>query len=453
MTVPASPFVPVRLAPFLPLLLLAVSASAQPLTFPAGTWRFGSADDPLETQRASFGRSTGVVAAYAGPAFLGSAWRVMTAVEAEGRTGPLSVGLGGALHSGVGGFYDPEVDEAYDLARLLRYARLDPRPGLPVYARLGPTRRMTFGTGHLVRGYRTTTAWDERTVGLEAAVASPGVTFGAFTGDVRMSDVAGAYAEVEPFGPVRVGLGVVHDFSPPSDAAPTGFQVDASAEALRLFEFVLAPYASYAEYLHYGRGVGFGADVGAPAFADLARLHLRLGAFVNGDGFTPGYVGPFYAVSNGEDRIVTADSFFGEGDLALAGTPLGEVEGGLDVVTEFELVFFRAFELFYHFRRHYGDQDLSDFTLRAAFRPRFVDGLRVELGLDRQGLGSFFSLFRDLRDQNTLVFDIDYPVGDLLHVSIRSRYGYRRLEDAEEGARRFLVQRRFEPLVGVRYRF
>src|SRR5690606_969455 len=146
-------------------------------------------------------------------------------------------------------------------------------------------------------------------------------------------------------------------------------------------------------------------------------------------------------------------SFGGDGTLGFAGVPLGEVGGGVDLLTAFEVAAFRTFALAYHFRRHYGDQALSDFSLRLAFHPRFVDGLSVALAIERQGLRSWFSLFRDLEDQNALVFDVEYPLTGAAHLSIRSRYGYRRLADAEDGTERFLVQRRFEPFVGLRYRF
>lgn len=446
------------------LLLALLAFAALPLAA-AQPVPFGASDDPAEAPAPSFARPGGYAAAYAAPTFLGATWRAAVAVEAELHSGRLAAGFGGTLHAGDGGLYDPEADELYDLARLVRYVRLDPRPGFPVYARLGPPTGVTLGTGHLVRDYRTTTAWDERTVGAEVAVASPGVGLGAFAGDLRANGVVGAHAVVTPTpgasSPLarsfRLGLGAVHDLGIEADRAPTAFEASAQAEVFRFFGFALAPWVSYAEYLHYGRGLGAGADFGSAEVLGTARLRLRLGAFVSGDRFTPGYVGPFYAVSNVEDRIVTAASFF-ESDSALvfAGVPLGEVEGGVDVLTEFEVVAFRAFALFYHFRRHYGDQALSDFSLRLAFRPRSIEGLGVALAVEQQGLRSFFSLFNDLEDQNTLVFDLDYPLSGAVHLSIRSRYGYRRLDRDEAGgdeAERFLVQRRFEPFAGLRLRF
>ena len=454
------------------LVLAVVGWSVGPIT-QAQTAPFGSSGDPLETPFGRFGRGLRATA-YVGPAFLGASWWTAASADVEGRVGPVGFGLGGTLHARPGDRYEPATDELYDAVRLVRYARLEPSARFPLYARVGPIERVTLGSGHLVRDYRSTTAWDERTLGAEAAVQSEGVSFGAFVGDVRFwqsRGVAGGFADVVlaprargALGTLRLGLGGVHDTGLPLDTTVTGLQAEIAGSVFSVATLALSPYVSYAEYRGYGRSLAVGADFGAPDVLDVARLRLRLAVFANSDGFTPGYVGPFYSISNVTDRIVTAASFF-ETDsvLAYAGVPLGEVEGGVDVLTQAELLALGSFEFFYHFRRHYGDQPLSDFSLRVALRPSLVEGFRVALGIERQGLDSFFSLFRDLEDQNTLVFDIDYPLRDFLHLSVRSRYGYRRLPADEAGPRLeadprpdapllFLVQRRFEPLIGLRLR-
>src|SRR5690606_20834298 len=153
----------------LAFLLAAVSPSGvEAQALPLGAWPFGASQDPTEAPPATFVQGGGHAAAYAAPAFLGASWRAAVAIEGAYRSGAFSAALGGTLHSGRDGFYRPEPDEAYDLARLVRYVRLDPTPGFPVYARLGPPTGVTTGHGLLVRGYRSTTAWDERTVGAEA---------------------------------------------------------------------------------------------------------------------------------------------------------------------------------------------------------------------------------------------------------------------------------------------
>ena len=41
-------------------------------------------------------------------------------------------------------------------------------------------------------------------------------------------------------------------------------------------------------------------------------------------------------------------------------------------------------------------------------------------------------------------------LSDLARLFVRSRYGFRRVADAPDGTARYLVERRFEPLVGLR---
>ncbi len=446
----------IRLAALLALPTLAASASAQPLLF-------GQADDPLEVATPSVARPQASAAAFAGPAFLGAQWVGGGRFEAEAQRGRLSAAFGTTLHFDENGFVGPETDELYDLARLVRYVRLAPRPGLPLYARLGPPRRVEFSTGHLVRGYTTTTAWDERTLGVEAAFASGPLAAQAFVDDVRLNGVGGVRVEVAPargaagarLASLRIGVGAVHDLGLRGDSATTAVQADVRLDAVRFGGLALAPWVSVAEYLNYGRGLGVGADVGAADLVGTARVRLRLGAFVSSARFVPGYVNAFYPVANVRDRIVSADAFYDADttDADLAGTPLSEAEGGLDLVGELRVLGFGAFEVYGHLRRHVGNTPQSAVAVRLAARPRTPDGLRLELAFERQGFGSVFGLFGELRDQNALVLDADAPLlAGRARLGLRARYGYRRLPDAPEGGARYLVERRFEPLVGLRVR-
>ncbi len=419
----------------------------------------------MEQPRTLIAAPSLIGAAYVGPSHLNAEWRAMGAFSLEGQAGPWSLALGGSLHLGTDGIYKPETDETYDIARLVRYFRHDPTSSLPVYARVGPTTGVTLGRGHVVRGYRTTTSIDQRTIGAEVAMRNSAATVGLFTGDVRMSSVLGVFGEIAPASSssnsfvrsLRLGGGIVRSFADSISgvAAPTAFQFEASADVFQFGVLSVAPFASFAKFTNYGRSVGIGVDLGSENVIGAGRTIQRIALLFSSDGFVPGYFSPFYSVSNDAARIVSADSFFDADTLTaeLVGTPLSEITGGVDLLAELEVLIFRSFEISYHFRRHYGDQKLSDFSLRVASRPRFLDGLRVEFGMERQGLGSFFSLFTGLKDQNALVFNIDYPLSGSAHLSLRSRYGYRRLPDADDGTRRFIVQRRFEPLVGMRYVF
>jgi hypothetical protein len=111
---------------------------------------------------------------------------------------------------------------------------------------------------------------------------------------------------------------------------------------------------------------------------------------------------------------------------------------------------FDAFELAAFVRRAYSDDALSMAGLRLTLSPDGGDAFQFAFEIQRQGRTSFGSVFDDFRDQNTLVFHLDYALAGPARLFIRSRYGYRRVGDGPDNTERFLVERRFEPYVGVR---
>ena len=64
-----------------------------------------------------------------------------------------------------------------------------------------------------------------------------------------------------------------------------------------------------------------------------------------------------------------------------------------------------------------------------------------------------FSIFSDMGDQSALIFGTDYHLTGPLWLFLRARYSYERVDEDQDLAQRFLVQRRFEPLTGFRLRF
>ena len=443
---------------FLVLAALApLGALAQPVSF-------GSADDPLEL--GSGGRrgvrfAAGVLA---GPAYLPDTWRTGVRAEVEGQQGVWSVALAQTVHPGAGGLYGPEGDEAYDALRTIRYVRLNPIGGDGLYARLGPTDRMTLGSGALVRQYRTTTAWDERRVGLETALVGRRTRVGAFTDDVLLTGVVGGEVRVGlpgrigPVGNLRLVAAAVHDLGAPGvtgDSSLTGVEVTAKGTWERESPLPLVPFVTHARYLGHGSTLGAGLEVSASNIADALRLTGRAALFASTRDFVPGYVGPFYAVSNSVERIIDDGSFFdADPRVETVGTPLDSLSAGLDVVLDLRLVAFGRFEVSQHVRRHLGPDRVSAYGIRLA--GRLPGGGHLEFGLERQGFRGFFDLIGSLGDENALLLDVALPVGNRGRVFVRSRYGYRLLDAADgeafvESARpSYLVERRFEPLVGLR---
>ena len=440
------------------LLLLGAPSVAQPL-------RFGSADALDEWGAGRPTRDRVELAGFAGAAYLPASWRGAIRAEAEAISGRVSVGLAQSVHPAAGGLYDPEADEAYDLLRAIRYLRLNATASSRVYARLGPTQHLTLGTGALARDYRTTTAWDERSLGVEAAIEQGAVTAGAFTDDVRLNGVTGGQVEVRSdvsvgrLQQLRAGVAGVHDLGLPAtsgDSSLTGFEGWVAAKWIGDETFEVSPFLSTAGYLGRGRTVGVGVDAGAYNLSNAFRASVQVAVYASGSGFVPGHVGPFYSVSNSRDRIVTTDSFYDDDPaLELAGTPLDSVRSGVDVVANLRLLAFGRFEISQTVRRHIGDDRLSAYGLRLG--AALPGDAEVAFELERQGFRSLFSLIGDLGEENILRLDVRVPIADPIVLHVQSRYGYRVLAAEEAGQeafpdRRFLIERRFEPTVGIRIR-
>ena len=438
------------------LLVVPVLVSAQPV--PVSPFDFGSGDNPTEIITRTARGTAFRVDGFGGPSYIGVRWRTGFGIDADAAAGPLSVGLSGRLRIGDSGIYDPDVDETYDLLRLLRYARLDPTTTLPVYARIGPLANASLRTGHLVHSFQTSTAWDERTVGAEVAAHFPFVRLAAFADDVRLGGVVGGSATAFPFrqaaGPqlrsLQIGAAAVTDLRLPSDLAPTALSLDARFAALRVGDFALSPFATYARYLEYGSGFGAGAEFASEELIGLGRVGATLGLFFSGEQFIPGYFNAFYSVSNAEARIWNADAFYRDVADETVGTPLADAQGGTSAYFRLRALVFRAFELATYVRRDYSDDPLSEAGLRLVVSPGGGTPLRLVFDVQRQGRTSFWSLFGDFRDQNTLTFHLDYAITGPAWIFIRSRYGYRRVADGPDGSERYLVERRFEPFAGVR---
>ncbi len=447
-----------RPARLLRLALVALAASAASAQSPVLPPAFGSADDLFEFG----GRDADApltVGLFGGAAYLPDTWRVAGRAEVAARRGLLSAAAAQTLHLTAGGLYGPEADELYDLVRAVEYVRLDRTARQPLYARLGPTERVSLGAGALARDYRTTTAWDERTLGAEAALDAGPLSLAAFTDDVRMNGVVGGEATVRtragvgPLGGLRLTLGAVHDLGLPArgDSALTGIEATL-AGSLRGGRFAVdapfavSPFVTVAAYAGKGRTLGVGADVDAFRFSDALRARVRAAVFVSSARFLPGAVNPFYALSNADERIA-AGLTRGEAAVdSLVGTPLDRLRSGVDVVLDLRLVAFGRFEASQYVRRHIGADRASAYGIRLAARlPRRA---RAELALERQGFRGLFGFLGGLGDENALVLDVTAPAGRGAQLFVRSRYGYRRLPG--DGPGRFIAERRFEPLVGVR---
>lgn len=442
--------------------LLALVACTFPLPGTAQPLPFGSEDDPREQLQTVWWRHENTVEPHAGLSLISDQWRLASGAALNLVTRTATARLQGTLRGGIYGAYRPDLDEAYDLVRLVEFARYRPRPAAPLFARVGLIDRMRLGTGHVVNFYNSAAAWDERTVGAEVAYHTPLLDVLAFTGDVFLKTVSGGRAAVRPLvfsenpsaQTFELGFTYVTDLSPRLAATSglTAYNLDLRFAALISGALRLNPFASFAWYPEYGSGLGFGVDFESLNFVDLARFRARVALYYNGREFIPGYVGSFYPVSSPGARVLDSERYLtGERAVRFEDVALADALGGNDLETELRLLLFDRFEFWYYFRRHYGSQRLSTYHLRLFLRA--PNTLRLNVGLDRNGLGGFFSLFQDLDDQTALVFGLDYRVAGPFWLFLHARYTFEAVEVPEAPGRAFLIQRRFEPSGGMRLTF
>jgi hypothetical protein len=417
---------------------------------------FGSLDDPSEAHRLARWDRTREVRLLGGLSLIGAQWRTAMAGRFHVEAAHGSALVEGALRAGIYGSYDPDHDETYDLARSLRYVRLDPLGRRFAYVRVGPVRRGRLGMGHLVSFFDGEAAWDDRRVGLELRLGSENLALYALAQDLRLGNVVGGRATWRPLGAARSGTlrSVEIGGSWVADRATrhldgvdpvVAWEADIRVEAARSGAFALFPFVSYARFTSYGEGLLFGADLESDNFIDLARLHARLAVHYGSDRFVPGYFGAFYPVSNLRDGIVEENPIDFQ---SRAGVSLPDIRKATSVLAEGRIHIFERFEFWFAFRRHYGPQSLSTMHVRMFLRAR---RFRFELAHDRGGLKGLFSTAGALGSEATLTFRTDYRLVSSVWIHAEARYTYERLPAGDPpGGPRYLPQRRFEPYLGVR---
>ncbi len=433
------------------LLLSIGPLQAQTLWQP---FRFGSADDPAEQVQHVWWRRVQQLEGWGGTSLIGAHWRLGTRWVLTFVTHSITGRLDAALRTGLYGTYRPDFDSPYDALRLIDFLRYEPPRYRPMHLRLGPLTRTRLGTGHVVDFFNTTTAWDDRTIGLELGWSDRFFDLEFFTADLLTDQVAGLRIGLRPFfwatdsrtQSFTLGFSYVRDPAFRSPARFEAFNVDLTFNTLQAHSFALMPFVSLAHYRRYGSGLRLGTAFQSPNFIDLMTFQLRLGLDYDGEAFLPGFVGPFYPVYNLQARILASDA--PPSVNRYAGIALDEARGGNAFFMEIHLLFPYSFELWYFFRRHYGTQRLSTFHLRLFLRTR---ELQLQTGISRAGLSDFFSLLQKMGDQSWLLFEVRYRLGRLLWLLIHARYTFERLRSAPDGTRRYLVQRRFEPMVGFRW--
>ncbi|MFT4604261.1 MAG: hypothetical protein ACI9W4_000991 [Rhodothermales bacterium] len=381
-----------------------------------------------------------------GFSLIGAQWRTGARFRGHFETRQTVVELDGSFRAGIYGKYDPDTDQSYDLARILRFARINTRNG---YVRVGTPDRTRMGPGLVTDFYQGAAVWDDRRIGLEVALSNSFFKVSGVAADLRMNRMISGRVELSPTGQMktpgglRIGVGLTTDrrFSSDGPEVPTAREVDIRLTAARSGGFRLEPFVSAAEYLRYGRGVMLGADLQTDNFIDLARFHARIALQYAEDRFIPGYFGAFYEVNNPSAEVISSETLGGSPAVALS-----DAQASTYLLTEFRLLFFESFEFRYAFRRHYGSQTLSTFHVRLFRR---TEDILFSFGEDRAGLRNFFSLFNDIGDMAVMSFRVDYRVTGPVWLAVDARYAYQAILETD-GITRYAAQRRFEPFLGLR---
>ncbi len=375
----------------------------------------------------------------AGLSLIGAQWRGFTNVNFGFFRYPFTAQFNGTLRYGPLGGYVPDWNQAYDLLRVIQFARIQTDH---LYVRVGPIEDLRLGIGHIVNHYRSSTSWDERKVGAEISWGMERFTLQGFTADLFFNNLLGFRASADFILDLKIGINYSNHL--PTDLI--AWSIDIEREVFETARIVFAPYASYARYSRYGEGLGFGADVRSSGFLDLLSFRLRVGAFYNSQGFIPGYIGTLFSVNNPRNRIIRSTSDLENlSPKSFAGVPLEIARGVNDLLTEFELQVQNTFWLAYSWRRHFGGQPLSELYFRL-----FVRGgefFTLEVGIDRLGERGFTDIFTPFSEQSALFFATVLRVRQSIFLRTEARYTFEPVDTVPD----YLVQRRFEPSLGVRF--
>lgn len=421
------------------LALCGTVAVAQPSSF-------GSSDDPSEQIPAYRWQRRHSAGLFGGVSWIGGEGYAATHTAATFLTRPFTLRLAGTFQVRPDGLRTPERDEPYDALHLLASLRYNPPPTSGFYLRAGPLERTRLGTGHVVNFLSSQAVWDERTVGVELRARHRWAEAQAFTADLRLTGVTGARVGVQPlaFSPAeparswQLGLGLVTDRATWHQPFPalTAWSLDTRLTAFRTGAFTLNPFASFARYTRYGRGLHFGADLETDNLLDLARFRFRLAMQYNSRRFIPGYVGAFYLLDNPAIPPGTTTD-----------VPLNASAGEFSRDAELRLLLFDRLEAWYFHRRHYGYQPLGEYHLRLFWQ---TPNLRLRLSRDWGEATGWFTLASWDSHRALLALEAAYRLHGPLWLHLEARQTYAPLPALPDGPRRYTPQRHYTPLAGVR---
>jgi hypothetical protein len=413
--------------------------------------------------------------------------------------GKFGIGLGINLlyNPDTGKLRGEDWDEAYDVARLIRYLRWG-RKGDPLYARVGALDNTRIGHGFLLNFYNNQIFYDERKLGLlvDADLGYGGVE--TMTSNLGRLELLGGRGYIRPLHGTQIpvlknaaiGATYITDTDPDqwrdSKDAVSAYGVDIEFPLVKTEIFKTLLYADHAKIQDWGSGqmVGFGTEF------DLLGGWLRLGFNLErrflGKHFISNYYGPFYEVlrySTVGELWEFYESLGGEPNEILLQTLKGyfadlgydvslfpeDVEDLLPYIEDWQVTkemllpmmsesrkgwYFGLGAEVFHLVNLFGsyqvidEQENSGMLHLGAMLSQSVPFIALEATYDKRGIGNFKDV-RTLDYRSVARVGIGYKVTPYILLYLDYIWSYQ----WDEEGQMYKPQERFSPRVAFRYAF
>lgn len=275
------------------------------------------------------------IAAGVGTTIFGGEPYLLFHLAPQFKLGEFGIGIDGNIRIGQNGkFREEDFDETYDLLRWINYLSYGKQRDT-IYARIGGLTRATIGNGTIIGGYSNNSSYDDRRIGLAAALRLGPVGAEALTSDLFRKGLLAARPYLHPFQLVpglsgvnilrelQIGVTGSFDFDtnatriiPNREPFVSRIAIDTARDSLVINSVIKRPapltivgldlttmlfdneyftsraYADYVKIVNFNDGVIFGLSAGVKFGEHMIDLRAERSLFRNG--FLPNYYNSFY---------------------------------------------------------------------------------------------------------------------------------------------------------------
>lgn len=402
----------------------------------------------------------------------------------QGQFGKFGIGIDGNLRIGRDGKLRKEdFDETYDYLRWINYLSWGQQTDT-IYLRVGGLTRATLGHGTIIGGYSNNSSYDERRIGLAAALRLGAVGAEALVSDIFRSGLLAARPYIHPFQffPVLSSIGLLSDIQlgftgtldydsnavkiipnappyvtryPRSDdpdedsivindyyrkTSPlTIWGVDLSTSFIKSENLQLDGYGDYVKIVGFNDGFIIGAHSMMKLGEHLLDLRLERSLFKNG--FLPNYYNSFYERDRFDNQADTNDYITKVTLLedTVSGNGNGFKLGGflsLESIVQGSLTYLHLDNL--------DGYDWMDLYLQL---PEKWYGFNGSIGYSRKNITGVDDVFA-LDNRSLLQARVSIPLYSFLYGTINARWTFDR-----DASGRLVTQGMYEPKVDFVARF